>query len=336
MDLFIKKYLKDNTKIRFLSIRMQNLISKAYYGANTSVYKPFGVKLYYYDINSLYPFCMLRTMPVGSPKYYNIKYGLHNLFGFALAKVTCPTDLNIPVLPVYLKIKGTDKLVFPTGTFKGYYFSEELKYAEKLGYKIELLQAWEFKKDSSLFQVFVNDLYELKRCANKSDRDVFKLCLNILYGRMGQKRNYQSNIITRDLSLMENIEKIYSNVRQTTLLNDVACYSFSKAPNPNLLKEDLNLFKELASVFEHHIESRVSNIAIAAAITSYARCEIDKYKRLPGINCLYSDTDSIILDQPLPKEFLGDELGKMKNELAKVYGNYTIDNDSEFYMEKGM
>ena len=205
MELFRKRNLDEQIKIRMFSKKMQNLISKAYYGAHTAVYKPFGKKLYYYDINSLYLYCMLNSMPVGTPKKYDINKGLKHFFGFSLVKV--PVTLNIPVLPLYVKIEGQDRLVFPTGTFKGYYFSEELKYAESLGCKIELIEAWEFQKGENVFRNYVEPLFELKRTGNKDERDVFKLCLNTLYGKWGQHREYRMNIITSDLSLMEQIEK---------------------------------------------------------------------------------------------------------------------------------
>ena len=334
MELFRKRNLDEDTKIRMFSKRMQNLISKAYYGAHTAVYIPYGEKLYYYDINSLYPFCMLKTMPVGTPKKYDVTKGLKNLFGFALVKVEVPKSLNIPVLPLYVKIEGTDKLVFPTGSFKGYYFSEELKYAESLGCKIHLIDAWEFQKGENVFKDYVEHLFELKRIGNKDERDVFKLLLNTLYGKWGQHREYQMDVITGNLDLMEKIEKTFTNIKQTTFTDTVAGYSFSSAPNPELLKESPDLFNNLSNLFEKGLESRPANIAIAAAITSYARIEIDKFKRLPGFEIYYSDTDCVILNKPLPKEYLGDALGLMKNELADE--NYSIEKDHEYYLEKGI
>jgi len=84
---------------------------------------------------------MLKDMPVGDPKRYNVKKGLDNLFGYALVKVKAPSDLYIPVLPVYAKINEQIKMICPTGEFKGYYFSEILKYAVSLGYEIEMIDA---------------------------------------------------------------------------------------------------------------------------------------------------------------------------------------------------
>ena len=334
MDLFRKRNLDDNTKIRMFSKKMQNIISKAYYGAHTAVYKPYGEKLYYYDINSLYPFCMLKTMPIGTPKKYDVSKGLNNFFGFALVKVTVPESLNIPVLPLYVKIEGVDRLVFPTGSFKGYYFSEELKYAESLGCKIELIEAWEFQKGNNVFNDYIEPLFELKRTGNKDERDVFKLCLNTLYGKWGQHREYRLNVITGDMDLMEQIERKFTNIKQITFDENLAGYSFDKAPNPNLFEDSPELFNELSNLFEKGLESRPVNIAIAAAITSYARIEIDHFKRLPGYEVYYSDTDCVVLNKPLPKEYLGDGLGQMKNELSD--DNYIIEKDHEYYLEKGI
>lgn len=80
-------------------------------------------------------------------------------------------------------------------------------------------------------------------------------------------------------------------------------------------------------------ESRPCSMAIAVAITASARVElfksINKMSEL-GIEVLYMDTDAIVLDKPMPKEYLGDGLGQFKNELAD--SKYTLENDNEYYM----
>lgn len=42
---------------------MWNGIKDAYNGGIAEVYKPYGVNLYNYDVNSLYPFTALNDMP---------------------------------------------------------------------------------------------------------------------------------------------------------------------------------------------------------------------------------------------------------------------------------
>ena len=61
-----------------------------------------------------------------------------------------------------------------------------------------------------------------------------------------------------------------------------------------------------------------SHVGIAAAVTAYARIEMMQYKPLLtklGLNLYYTDTDSIFIDGELPSQFIGNELGLMKDEL---------------------
>lgn len=45
-------------------------IRRGYYGGHADMYIPYGENLYYYDVNSLYPFVMKEfSMPGGKPKW---------------------------------------------------------------------------------------------------------------------------------------------------------------------------------------------------------------------------------------------------------------------------
>jgi hypothetical protein len=61
-------------------------------------------------------------------------------FGLVIATITAPSvnDLKVPVLPVKT-MNGTKIL---RGTFSGWWFSEELKAAKLLGYKIIVHHAY--------------------------------------------------------------------------------------------------------------------------------------------------------------------------------------------------
>lgn len=107
----------------------ENFIRRAWFGAHTDVYKPYGENLYYYDVNSLYPFVMKKfPMPIGEGKWVdNLKdHTLDELYGFIEAYVYCPPSIKKPFLPYRDK---KDNLLFPTGQFIGNYYSAELKYA---------------------------------------------------------------------------------------------------------------------------------------------------------------------------------------------------------------
>lgn len=74
LELFLSKYYNENIpKIDKPSI--YNDIKEGYYGAITEVYKPYGENLYYYDVNSLYPFLALQDMPgliCTKESFYNV------------------------------------------------------------------------------------------------------------------------------------------------------------------------------------------------------------------------------------------------------------------------
>lgn len=59
-----------------------------------------------------------------------------------------------------------------------------------------------------------------------------------------------------------------------------------------------------------------------------------QFKNNPNYNLYYSDTDSIVIDKPLPENQVGKEIGKMKLEnvlsegvfiAPKVYGGILAD-----------
>jgi hypothetical protein len=67
---------------------------------------------------------------------------LENFFGYVEVQVYCPKTMLRPVLP----FKYMDCTIYPTGTWTGVYFSEELKAVEKLGYQFKLIKGYEFSK----------------------------------------------------------------------------------------------------------------------------------------------------------------------------------------------
>jgi hypothetical protein len=65
-----------------------------------------------------------------------------------------------------------------------------------------------------------------------------------------------------------------------------------------------------------------SNVAIAAAVTAYARIEMMELKMLLinlGIKLYYTDTDSFFVDGDIPSYLIGNDLGQLKDELKGGY-----------------
>jgi len=88
---------------------------------------PHGYDLYYYDINSLYPYTMMtESVPVGNVKAFtgNILNINPDAFGFFECEIITPKKLNIPVLQFHNK----NKTISPLGRFKGWFFSFRINF----------------------------------------------------------------------------------------------------------------------------------------------------------------------------------------------------------------
>ena len=101
---------------------MYSDIKQAYHGGITEVYKPWGKNLYYYDINSLYPFAAINDMPGLSCRKLLLSdnKSIENLFGFFYCRIDA-TQVKCNYLGLLpLRTKG---LIFPVGKWEGWYFS---------------------------------------------------------------------------------------------------------------------------------------------------------------------------------------------------------------------
>lgn len=89
-----------------------------------------------------------------------------------------------------------------------------------------------------------------------------------------------------------------------------------------LITKDLYKLDEVLDIGNYSLlsinknkSSDIGNIAIALFVTSYSRVIMSQYKNSKDFNLFYSDTDSIIIDKPLPNELVDKKtLGLMKLE----------------------
>jgi len=283
-----------------------NFIRDSYYGGGTDVYKAYGENLHYYDVNSLYPYAMLKPMP------HNLKYtklidltkrSLASFFGFALVEVNCPLNMLRPVLPFHKE----GKTIYPVGNWSGVYFSEELKAVEKLGYEIRLIKGFEFTQ-ANLFESYINHFYEIKKNSIGVERNMAKLQLNNLYGYFGRK---QVGLTTLNVNNNE-LNKILLTrvVKSLTPINDNYTTVLTYSNINYLMLEKLNNQFHSIGSNKHYI---MSNVAIASAVTAYARIVMIPLKL--DSDTLYTDTDSIFTSKPIDGDSLGAELGQLKDEL---------------------
>jgi len=112
MKIFRSKYL--NVDIPILKRLDDSFIRNSYFGGATDHYQMKASNLHYYDVNSLYPFAMIKPMPYELIRKFTISsdFNLSDFFGFLKVEVNCPKDIKIPMLPS----EYNGKTIFPTGT----------------------------------------------------------------------------------------------------------------------------------------------------------------------------------------------------------------------------
>jgi DNA polymerase elongation subunit (family B) len=254
-----------------------------------------GVKIYAYDINSLYPFVMKEyPYPIGTPTYFegNILKIENNPFGFFYCKIIAPDNLLHPILQTHIKTKDGIRIISPLGSWEGMYFSEELYNAQKFGYKFEILWGYTFQK-GFIFKDYIDNLYNLRLQYPKDNpmNLICKLLLNSLYGRFGMDDSFIfSQIISKkDYPNFEKQKGFKESIQDLIELGDNYLVQLK---NPQVgIKTDL----------DNGFETHNVNIAIAAAVTAYARIHMSQFKNNPLLpNLYYSDTDSCYFDSPLP------------------------------------
>ena len=327
MQVGNRKKLVPMSDIPVVAEHNYEIVKQAFFGGHCDMYiptNPVGTNIYCYDVNSLYPFVMQQfefptkfigkfegDVRVKDPQLWN------DTLGFYHVKVYCPKSIIHPILPV--KVNGIT--IFPTGEWTGLYFSEEIKNAEKFGYKFDILGGIAFTK-SDLFSKYINKLYHVK-CSTPRDDPMYgisKLLLNSLYGRFGLNPSLPNTIFVKADQIVKlarlNIEIDFGNYKLAS--------SFGMLP--------LSIAGE-------------SNVGIAAAVTAYARIHMSQFKNNPNFNLYYSDTDSIYIDKELDNSFISETvLGKLKLEKVlskfvgvgpKFYGGVDAFNGKEFSKVKG-
>jgi hypothetical protein len=286
-------------------------IRLSYTGGAVDMYipeNPDGVKIYAYDVNSLYPFTMNELdLPIGKPKlfYGDVRKVNPNAFGFFYCKITAPDNLLHPILQTHVKVNKGIRTIAPLGTWEDMIFSKEMDNAMKYGYKFEILWGYTFKP-RNIFKGYVDVLYKLRLKFDKSNPMNFiaKLLLNSLYGRFGMVDTFPDITIFNEFkSFKEWFNKHNEDVIDWIELSE------------KILVQHRSKDKYQQNMLYGNLETHNVSIGIASAITAYARIHMSQFKNNPDFNLFYTDTDSVYIDKPLSNDLVNSKiLGKMKLE----------------------
>lgn len=83
------------------------------------------------------------------------------------------------------------------------YFSEEVKEAIKLGYKLLKVHTARRYSGNYIFESYVNEMYNLKASSTGPERWIAKLLLNSLYGIFGRKQETLKTVIINNSMLSD-------------------------------------------------------------------------------------------------------------------------------------
>lgn len=259
---------------------LEQLSRLGYYGGRCEIFDFNRYdKTYCYDINSLYPYVMKENFyPIRMWKELKLPENNDQLY-YVNAKINLPYAY-IPSMPV-----KTNHLIFGIGKFEGWFYSPEFNLIKDIA-EIEIKDIYYFES-SKIFKRFINKYWNLRQKYKKENNPIeklFKLYMNSLYGKFGQKRmnkgySYSWNLF-EDGKLISDLKEINDGV---------------------YIKEEISINR-----------SRKINPFISGFVTSYARANLWNYLQKNNKDSLYCDTDSIFSLKQLPN--VGDDLGQFKLE----------------------
>lgn len=235
LDLFRRRYQRDDiyTNRHFLTCKDygkkiaesecegcgHEFIRDAYFGGRTEIfrmkysaaYDHDHPEAYLFDVNSMYPACMLAPMPVGSgvlvedlteaQVYSNAKIKT----GIVDCDVEIPDDCYLPPLPYVPKnAKGErkGKLIFPTGRFSGTWDTAELCLLKKVGGRILRTRKSMWFEEETIFTRFVKTIYKYRDKSdplwNKGMDWIAKILLNAAYGKFAMREERSRFVIHPD------------------------------------------------------------------------------------------------------------------------------------------
>jgi hypothetical protein len=328
-------------------------IRESYTGGAVDVYLPHnGVhqdfmsnerhRLYYYDVNSLYPFVMSSLeMPIGKPIAFegDIRSVEPEAYGFFYCKITSPKYLEHPILQRRIKTQDGVRTIAGLGEWEGWISSFEIDNSLKYGYQFEIIKGYKFKT-AIIFKEYVEKMYSLRMKYPKKDpmNLIAKLLMNSLYGKFGMKSDttvveiYDSNNSDQMDKLHDNLDAYGETIQDYLKLDSY--YLMVRSSKSYAFQDE--------STDQYH--GLDVNICIASAITAGGRVWMSQIKNDPKIKLYYSDTDSVIINRELNDTLVGSELGKFKLEYTinravflapKVYGFITTDGE-EIVKVKGV
>lgn len=296
----------------------------SYKGGRTEVFKKKFTPctdhkhLYYYDINSSYPYAMLSDMPVKFMKHLKFNEIKLNdntdmLFDHFLYRARCTYRGNDDFFIPNLLIRSSENdIIANKNTEYAYHWGVELRHAIELNCDIYINEQIEYK-NGSIFNQFANYMYNerliAKKNKNSAKSNYLKLCMNSLYGKFAQTE-MNNNVLCQNSNEINRI------------LND----SNNQFVDFEIINEKI-LIKY--KTIKNKDESVGNLVRFSSYITAIARTNLAKFMHnVEHKNVYYCDTDSVFTSKkPSDDSFIDQtQLGKWKQETKEIKIINIVDN----------
>lgn len=316
--IMLSGYLPNNTYTN--TIEIDRYIRMAYQGGRCEAFA-IGTFLnqYYYDVTSLYPHVGTKRLPVGvAVRHDDLPEDVHKAldivkFGFMRVMVRGTAS----ILKCYKPLHGVHrdgKFLFPYfGTpTELTLFTPEIRLGLTYGYEYTVIDGVSYEHTTKIGGFF-KDGFEHKAKAKAEGKKalelMWKIIINSGYGIWGYNPHDKDTL------------KLYSGNGWVEPFNNNRLIAMGKLGDKTLVR------------LRNDSHSKDTNVAIAAAITSYARMHLhDIFQSIHSVggSIIYCDTDSIICDidlsahpniaKKLRPDGIGATLGGLKNELGMSGG----------------
>lgn len=277
---------------------VQEFVRSAYAGGRCEIFRQTLRNGSAVDANSLYPAMMLKPLPleyIGESNDFT-EFGFH--------------DVTVQVPECYIPIlwHKSPKLIFPTGIFRGTYFSEEIKLAISQGAKIlKYHKGMHFSREIDFFKEYIENAYKM-RLENPTGplNTLGKDLMNHTYGKFAEREMKKSLIKVNQLDpkTWPKQFKYFNSEKMFSKTGLIEIERWHRAP---------------------HMLCHIS-----AAVTAYGRCHMALNAYLPYASSIaYTDTDSAHGDINIGNK---PELGAFKTEYSIKNAFYLLPKG--YFIEK--
>jgi hypothetical protein len=291
LDLFRRRFL---TRTIPTKDSLNELARQSYIASRVEVFRRSCLEGEYFDINSSFPTSMTHPQP-GEISHVSSKISEKEESCYlADATIEIFDDIYLPPLA---QRTSDGRILFPTGRWRGVFDSADIRLLHSSGSgRIQRIHEVTHFRPFSDLAAYVHTLYDMRLKSTGYEKEVFKLLLNGLYGKFGE-RSDKRRIVIRP--------------KCTTCEHSPECPEDD--PCIRMIAPDIYAIKENKEIPHAHvpISSHITALSRGLLYSSLSRCK----------QIYYCDTDSVVCStsDKLPT---GQKLGELKHEYTVRNGTF--------------